>query len=391
MIKTLENEFLSRFKCTGKDCRDSCCHTWGIIVDEISYNIYKSLEDNNRDKIVNAIEVTEVSGKKTYRLKMKDGKCALQVDGLCYIHANLGEKYLCKTCKTYPKNTLSTKGIIYSRGTLSCPVYVENSLFSKEYTDYRIGSVQENSTEENLTEEVMLNVIILSINIIQSKYLTIEKRLAYLAMLYDRLSDTEEKEGLANDYYKDLNEFKSTLESGVAEGILNQIYNGISEEKFVIGEKILDLVIRSINYGHKFICGEKNIKVKEAIIKSISRVQEESFDVIIEEYISKVDKYFKENEHIIENYVLDKIITLNIENNSTKYINTIYMLILQVDLLKYFICLITLDKEKVTKEDIINGIYLFEKSTEHKKIFTELRKEIVEKTSISLMTLIKLI
>jgi lysine-N-methylase len=54
-------------------------------------------------------------------IKMTSEACAFLSEGLCDIHAKLGEEYLCKNCATYPRVMCSVEGALERSLDLSCP------------------------------------------------------------------------------------------------------------------------------------------------------------------------------------------------------------------------------------------------------------------------------
>ena len=125
------------FQCIMGACEDNCCRntTWAISVDPDSYKKYQGLDNEVGRRILSCIEDTGTM----FRFKeFDDGKCPLMLEsGLCYIHKELGETYLCLTCKTYPRVTSFFNKKQEYWLSLSCPEVVRHVLYQDKFLNIR--------------------------------------------------------------------------------------------------------------------------------------------------------------------------------------------------------------------------------------------------------------
>ena len=106
------------FRCIAASCPDSCCKEWDVQVDACSAQFYRSLSGPLGDRLREVLhdEDSEVI------MTIIDGRCPMwRGDGLCRIHAELGEEALCKTCREFPRLTHDYGDFRELGLELSCP------------------------------------------------------------------------------------------------------------------------------------------------------------------------------------------------------------------------------------------------------------------------------
>ena len=119
-MKQLCPSYYSDFRCAAAACPDSCCHQWTVVVDEEAARRYRDLEGSLGDRLRQVMCLEE--GDTVLRLQ-PDGRCPmLRDDGLCRIHAELGEEALCDTCRNFPRLRHDYGDFVELGLELSCPV-----------------------------------------------------------------------------------------------------------------------------------------------------------------------------------------------------------------------------------------------------------------------------
>lgn len=119
-MKTVFPDYYDNFNCSAGACEDTCCAGWEITVDSVSHQKYSKLKGSFGERVRREIK-TENDG--TAVFKMKDGRCPfLDSAGLCDIYSELGEDFLCYTCRMFPR-FVETFGATREFGIgLACPV-----------------------------------------------------------------------------------------------------------------------------------------------------------------------------------------------------------------------------------------------------------------------------
>ncbi|MGN0680001.1 MAG: flagellin lysine-N-methylase [Oscillospiraceae bacterium] len=133
-------EYYRDFKCIGGPCRFSCCVGWNIgWTEEEVEKVLKNpaCSDTLRMLMENSFEKHE-GETRSHRVILGDGmRCPfLTEDNLCIIQKELGEEYLSKTCREFPRlqrmsfdSYSKNFSTVYRSCRLSCPE-VAKRLFS---------------------------------------------------------------------------------------------------------------------------------------------------------------------------------------------------------------------------------------------------------------------
>ena len=118
-MKTRVPDYFKQFKCIASECEDTCCAGWEIVVDDETHECYKAVRGKFGDRLKNEI-VQDEDGDNIFVLK--GNRCAFLDDkDMCDIYKELGEEYLCYTCREYPRFTEEFGNIREVGLSLSCP------------------------------------------------------------------------------------------------------------------------------------------------------------------------------------------------------------------------------------------------------------------------------
>ncbi len=114
--------FLTRFKCLGADCEDTCCKGWNMQLDGITQARY-------REKAPELFE--SVAGEGEAAIMRRDPNtdfCVKFEGGLCGIQRDYGEEFLGDACYFYPRAVRALGNEVSMTATLSCPEIVRLTL-----------------------------------------------------------------------------------------------------------------------------------------------------------------------------------------------------------------------------------------------------------------------
>ena len=108
-----------KFRCLASACPDSCCKEWAVQVDSHAAELYRNLPGELGDRLRQVMQ--EENGDTILALE-PDGRCPMwRDDGLCRIHAQLGEDALCDTCRDFPRLRHDFGDFVELGLELSCP------------------------------------------------------------------------------------------------------------------------------------------------------------------------------------------------------------------------------------------------------------------------------
>lgn len=120
----IQPRYMARFVCLAEACPDTCCKGWTIDVDRRTARRYVAHPDPARRAQLAAALVERREPGKPTRLIMRlaaNGCCTLlRDDGLCSVHAELGEGWLADACRSFPRLETGTGPVRYRAGSLGC-------------------------------------------------------------------------------------------------------------------------------------------------------------------------------------------------------------------------------------------------------------------------------
>ena len=118
-MKIITPNHYHKFHCIASACPDSCCKEWAVQVDARAAELYRALSGELGDRLRQVMQ--EEDGDTILALEA-DGRCPMwRDDGLCRIHAQLGEDALCDTCRDFPRLRHDYGDFVELGLELSCP------------------------------------------------------------------------------------------------------------------------------------------------------------------------------------------------------------------------------------------------------------------------------
>ena len=382
-MEELKPFYYDKFKCIGNKCKDTCCAGWKVTIDKKSYLKYKNVRGEFSSRIKSSITRIRKNNNDLYYAEMElvDGRCQfLNEDNLCDIYINLGENYLCNTCKQYPRIIHKYNDLYEKTLNLSCPEVARILVTSNEVFSFNIDNSNLNDIEKQLTlrcdidkniYDVLWEGRSLSIDLAQFKEIEIWKRIMLISIAseklqkiiderrYQKLNKTIEdlkKQFTSESYINYLDSFSENIQIkiGYIKLLLQRKANsGVGNDIFI---KFLD------DFNYLLECynsQELYVKLKLDEEKFYSYMKK--FDGAMENYIVYLlyNNYFK----ITKAKVMKKSILLIALNYST-----VRMLLFG----RW-----KKNNEEVTEEDVVDVLYSYSRVMEHNDGFIdELYKDI---------------
>jgi len=137
--------FVSRFKCIGERCEDTCCSGWTITVDRASYEKYERLPaDPLKEELLASIQrasaaegITAPEGTFAWFVpRPRSRNCPMLGGGLCRLQERHGEEALSDTCASYPRTTRALGSSVTQGITLSCPEAARLALLAPDAFEF---------------------------------------------------------------------------------------------------------------------------------------------------------------------------------------------------------------------------------------------------------------
>lgn len=138
----IKPHFYDEFSCIAGRCPDTCCAGWQIVIDEDSLAKYSSVKGGFGNRLLNSIDWEEGA------FLQYQGRCScLNEDNLCDLYEELGEKYLCNTCRMYPRHVEEFEGVREFSLSLSCPEAARMILECEEPLKFLVEETSQEETE----------------------------------------------------------------------------------------------------------------------------------------------------------------------------------------------------------------------------------------------------
>ena len=136
-------DYYKKFKCLASDCPATCCAGWQIMIDDESLKKYAACPGIFGNRLVNSINWEEG------RFKQYHSRCAfLNEENLCDIHLEKGQKFLCRTCRRYPKHMEVYENEREISLSLSCPFVARGLLNKKDKARFFTVEKDRNGSED---------------------------------------------------------------------------------------------------------------------------------------------------------------------------------------------------------------------------------------------------
>ena len=117
--------YMTQFRCLGGDCEDTCCAGWDIPISPEDHQRLTLAIGPAADEMTKRVPDGRGGSLLVIAKRKSDGKCPqLAPEGLCSLHARLGERVLPDICSGYPRFINRLADSYELTGRLSCPEVV---------------------------------------------------------------------------------------------------------------------------------------------------------------------------------------------------------------------------------------------------------------------------
>lgn len=378
----LKPKYYDKFKCIAGDCKDSCCIGWQISVDKASFNRYRKINQDfgrylNKNVCKNRENRSDIDYGKISLLE--NMRCSfLNENNLCQIYINLGEEFLCNTCKEYPRY-VKKFGSRYERTmTISCPEVARLILESEEPISFEL--VEEEVDEKEIKssiydkqlEKILWDVRILLIEIAQFREIPVWKRLVFIKQATDKVQKLLEEQS-----------YNDKVLSILLRYIQNE-NNIVALDSLKANRKEKNTFIKDV-FNFRMSTGTGNemfLKFTKDIGEFQDLIDEEKVDITKLE--NKFNVYFYNKEYILEHYIVYYIYGhfMNaVWSNDLK--KEISILIINCILIKHMLLVRWYNRGmNIEMSDIIDIVYSFSRAIEHSLNFKENFYKAIRKNDI---------
>ena len=235
-LEVLQPHYFKQFKCIGGECEDHCCKEWHVNIDKNSYEKYKAIDNVIwREKLLSNIKIDENN---KAGMKLPVGGCSLLTkEGMCNLQLELGEGYLCDTCKAYPRVAAYIDNRLEKSLSLSCaeaariallneaPMTFEINYETKEKNE--MAGIKIKNSYESWTKlswkKYFWPLREFIIDLMQYREVSLEKRLMILGVFCDKLENLvgQDKADLTIELIED-------YRNKISQGMFNNLFDNVT-------------------------------------------------------------------------------------------------------------------------------------------------------------------
>ena len=183
------------FRCLASSCPDTCCAGWEIVVDDVSADRFRAMEDAMGKRLQQSLITV---GGETQLRRHPDGRCVLLNErNLCDLYALYGEGALCRTCRLHPRFVADYGARREVMPGLSCPAWIETYLLDEERVTFITEETDDPISYTDIDAALFFKLYrarAQAIEMLQDRSLTIAERLHRLLTLAAELDGEREED-----------------------------------------------------------------------------------------------------------------------------------------------------------------------------------------------------
>ena len=348
------------FKCIAEKCKHTCCIGWQIDIDDETYDKYK-----NSTYFKNNMNLKFIKNKdKSVSMNLdKNKKCGfLQENFLCEIHSNLGEDFLCDTCRIYPRGINIVGDKVEKHIYSSCSAMIEMFLLNdrKLTFEFEQGSYNEKEIsrviefETDIEKSVFTEIRGFTIEVIQSDFISLEEKFTLLGLAYSNFDEFMKEKNFdairnALDIYSEMVEDETSIPKIESTEMFNEIKKVVLAEisKFNLNGKLKDLLPHP---RHKF---------------KLAKVLDSEIDLADDKFKQKYDSYQSKYDIHIQNYLVNIVYSTGMPVVGESILDSYILLVIKYVVFKTYMT--SVKNEEITKDDFLDVVALSSRSFDHNK------------------------
>ena len=182
------------FCCMASACPDTCCAGWEIVVDDVSADRFRAMEDAMGKRMQQSL--VTVDGE-TQLNRHGNGRCVLLNEhNLCDLYVMYGEGALCRTCRLHPRFVADYGARREIMPGLSCPAWIETYLLRGEKVTFVTEETDDPIAYTDIDASLFFQLYrarTSALDMLQDPMLPINERMTRLLQLAQELDGDEEE------------------------------------------------------------------------------------------------------------------------------------------------------------------------------------------------------
>lgn len=294
------------------------------------------------------------------------GVCPLTGDkGLCTVHKELGESYLCNKCATYPRIFSDVGGTIEKTLTLSCPEAARVVLNRPEGIGFIEG---EEAITALINNGISLDkypyfwdLRIFIVQLLQDRRQSVEMRLIVLGLFLQKIETIP---------VQDYPAYLPNIMQEYSERLGNEAY---IEALFKIEPRRdfqLD-VVHSLTIHHlENFTREKYLQLVKQVVDGLN-LDEKNIIKYEEAYSKYYEPFMQNHSYILENYLVNMIFKNLIPYDKASFSESYMMVVIHVMLVKIHMIGLASYKKEMAVDDVLLCIQQIGRAIEHNSLYLD--------------------
>lgn len=350
--------YFKDFKCIASACEDTCCAGWDIVVDEEMRQCYQNIEGEFGKKLRSKMVVDEEGD----NIFVREGNnCPfLNKNNLCEIYKELGEQYLCYTCRQYPRYMEEFLDLREMGIALSCPEAARIIVENRKPTAFEVSEeTQIGNTDDGIDEKVLEELLLCRntiMAILEMPDKALEIRIGIVLKYVEEIQDKID--------FDELDEIKSVREKYNTSSFIETLIKDL--ERYRGNE---DVKYANVYEYFKTYRDLEHINANDplGLNKALSKFWKNETDkVIYRDGHKTFNAYYKDNMYKFKNilvyfifrYFMKAIFDYDVSSK-------IKIAIMSTIMIKELAVIRWIEKGELTKEDIVAISHMYAKDVEH--------------------------
>jgi len=311
--------YATRFACIGASCGDNCCADgWIVTVDRESYEGLRRVRVSGLTRrLRRALRrlPAPTEDHRYARIVYEPGctTCPLLAEGLCEIHARMGEGWLCDTCFHYPRRVLEFAGEYSQTLSLSCPEAARLAFGTADALEIvtadvraRPSTMQHARPVHGLTLDAMLRVHRFCLRLMRRRDLALWQRLGVLGTLCEGLQGLFDA-GRATDADALIGAVAADVEGGGAVAALASATPDLRRQALAFATLITEHPVPATSDVQRRVFSE--------VVRGLtgSEARQADADTVVAAYargIGRLEDALRAVPHLLDHYVLNEMLAV---------------------------------------------------------------------------------
>lgn len=372
LCRTLQPSYMKNFHCIGGACEHTCCSGWHIVVDQRSYERYMRIKDGELGELLAKSIIKNPAEKlkpQSYAQIHLDqgGLCPLLNEKkLCRLQAELGEKYLCNVCSTYPRIANSIDDMLERSLTLSCPEAARLALLNEDYMEFDEG--QEDESARNIIQttfssqhqywvdkpqSLFWQIRNFAIGLLQNREYPVWKRMVILGLCFENIQRQIDNHVGPSEISATIAAYDTHVHNGVYKDSMKEVPLNVMFKLRLVSEFFFDRLRMGRTddlFGGSF----------HSLLQYLSSLDASTEQELTTSYLQANERYYQpfmdKHEYILENFLINYIFQSLFPISSMSFFQTYMQAAILFSIVNTMLVGLCLNSQDLTKEMFVDII-----------------------------------